>query len=545
MENQKYKPVVLVILDGWGIGISDEGNAISRARTPNITRFAAQFPHTQLRASGESVGLPHGEAGNSEVGHLNLGAGRIVYQDEPRIDMAIADGSFAKNSAFISALTHCHEKNGRLHLMGLIGAGTVHSNINHLYALLWLIKQNAFNNPVYLHLFTDGRDSPPTSASIYLRELEDRMKNLGIGQIATLSGRYYAMDRDNRWERTQKAFRAIVENNGEVASSPQEALTMAAQRGETDEFIKPTIMITPGKNGNIRDNDAVIFFNYRTDRPRQLTKAMVLHNFESINLKKLVYDRNKDRYMLAIEEDVDSPDAKTFTRKIKLNNLFFVTMTQYEKDLPVNVAFPPQPIPLPLAAVISSMGLRQLHISETEKYAHVTYFFNGGREDPYPGEDRIHIASPKDPTYDLKPEMSAREITTVCLERLNQNSYDFIVINFANPDMVGHTGNILATIKACEEVDTCFGNLSKKVLSRNGAIILTADHGNAEEMINEQTMEMDTYHSSNPVPIIIGCSSLANKPQVLGAGILADVAPTILKLMGLPISSHMTGRVLI
>lgn len=545
MVNQKFKPVVLVILDGWGISMPGEANAVTRAKTPNISRFASQFPHTQLRASGESVGLPHGEAGNSEVGHLNLGAGRIVYQDEPRIDMAIADGSFAKNPAFINALTHCKNHKSRLHLLGLIGAGAVHSNINHLYALLWLIKQNDFKNPVFLHLFTDGRDSPPTSASLYLREVEDKIRSLGVGQIATISGRYYAMDRDNRWERTQKAYQALVENSGEIASSADEALIRASQRGETDEFIKPTIMANPGKNGNIKDNDAVIFFNYRKDRPRQLTKALVLENFESINLKKLVYDHHKNRYMLAVEVNEDSPDAKTFTRNIKLNNLFFVTMSQYEKDLPVNVAFPPQPIPFPLAAVISSFDLRQLHISETEKYAHVTYFFNGGREDPYPGEDRIHIPSAKVATYDLKPEMSAREITTVCLDRLNQNCYDFIVINYANPDMVGHTGNILATIKACEEVDSCFGEISKKVLSQNGALILTADHGNAEEMINEQTKEMDTYHSSNPVPITIGCSDYNNNPQVLGAGILADVAPTILKLMGLPISSHMTGRVLI
>ncbi|MBI3384590.1 2,3-bisphosphoglycerate-independent phosphoglycerate mutase [Candidatus Gottesmanbacteria bacterium] len=545
MVKQKFKPVVLVVLDGWGISVPGEGNAVTRSKTPNFTRFSSQFPHTELRASGESVGLPHGEPGNSEVGHLNLGAGRIVYQDEPRINMAIADGGFVKNPAFIGALAHCQEQNSRLHLMGLIGAGAVHSNINHLFALLWLIKQNGFKNPVFLHLFTDGRDSPPTSASIYLREVEDKIKELHLGKIATISGRYYAMDRDNRWERTQKAYQAIVENSGEKAASAEEALTMVKQRGETDEFIKPTIIDNPGANGNIKDNDAVIFFNYRTDRPRQLTKAIVLPNFESINHKRLIYDHNKDRYMLAIEVDENSADAKTFTRKITLNNLFFVTMTQYEKDLPINVAFPPQPIPFPLAAVISSFDLRQLHISETEKYAHVTYFFNGGREDPYPGEDRIHIPSPKVATYDLTPEMSAFEITSVCLQRLNQNYYDFMIINFANPDMIGHTGNINATIKACEVVDSCLGEIGKKVLSQNGALIITADHGNAEEMINRETKEVDTYHSANPVPFIIGCSDYNNNPQVLGTGILADVAPTILKLMGLPISSHMTGRVLI
>lgn len=545
MANQKFRPVVLIILDGWGLSTPNDDNAITMAKTPNITRLVSQFPHTQLRASGESVGLPHGESGNSEVGHLNLGAGRIVYQVEPRINMAIADGSFVKNPAFIGALAHCQEQKSRLHLMGLVGAGSVHSNLNHLFALLWLIKQSNFKNPVFLHLFTDGRDSPPTSASIYLREVEDKIKELNIGQIATISGRYYAMDRDNRWERTQKAYRAIVENNAQVAASAEEALNLAKLRGETDEFIKPTIIDTPGSEGNIKDNDAVIFFNYRTDRPRQLTEALVLSNFESINHKKLIYDQNEDRYMLAIEVDENSPDAKTFTRNIKLNNLYFVTMTQYEKDLPVNVAFPPMPVPFPLAAVISSFDLRQLHISETEKYAHVTYFFNGGREDPYPGEDRIHIPSPKVATYDLKPEMSAREITSVCLQRLAENIYDFMVINFANPDMVGHTGNIQATVKGCEEVDSCIGEIGKKVLSQNGALILTADHGNAEEMINKETKEVDTYHSVNPVPFIVACADYNNNPQVLGVGILADVAPTILKLMGLPISSHMTGRVLI
>jgi 2,3-bisphosphoglycerate-independent phosphoglycerate mutase len=546
MQLEKTRPVVLIIIDGWGIGTPYNGNAISLAKTPVIRRLSAVYPHSVLSASGESVGLPHGEAGNSEVGHLNIGAGRIVYQDLPRINMSIADGTFGKNPVFFEAINHCLQHKSNLHLMGLAGTGSVHSSINHLYALLWLLKENNFKNPIFLHLFTDGRDSPPTSAPIYISEIENKLKSLGLGKIASISGRYYAMDRDNRWDRTQLAYQAMVEEKGEIANSALEAVEKAKLRNETDEFIKPTIILDDNQQvGKISDNDAVIFYNYRTDRPRQLVKAFVLPNFESIVPKKMIYDPNKDKYIIAMEEENDKTVSQTFKRNKILNNLFFVTMSQYEKGLPVNVAFPQQVVKFPLAAIISSMDLKQLHISETEKYAHVTYFFNGGREDPFPGEDRIHIPSPKIATYDLKPAMSAREITSVILQRIESNIYDFIVINFANPDMVGHSGNIQATIKACECVDECIGLIVSRVLNKKGSVIITADHGNAEEMINIHSGDVDTYHTSNPVPIILCHKVFENKPQYFTSGILADVAPTVLKFLGLPVVGEMSGRVLI
>lgn len=492
------------------------------------------------------MGLPHGEAGNSEVGHLNIGAGRIVYQDLPRINMSIADGTFGKNQAFVDAFAHVQQYKSNLHLMGLIGAGSVHSSLNHLYALLWLLKENNLQNRVFLHLFTDGRDSPPTSANIYVNEVEEKINSLQIGQIASISGRYYAMDRDNRWDRTKLAYECMVENKGEKASSVIDAVNKASGRGETDEFIRPTVILNSNNKpvAQINDNDAVIFYNYRTDRPRQLVKAFVLPNFESITPKKMIYDPNKDRFIMAQEESATDVST-TFKRNKVVDNLYFVTMTQYEKGLPVEIAYPQQVVSYPLSAVISSMGLRQLHISETEKYAHVTYFFNGGREDPYPGEDRIHVPSPKVATYDLKPEMSAKETTNIALQRIDSGIHDFIVINFANPDMVGHTGNIQATIKACETVDECLGLIIKKTLLKGGGVIVTSDHGNAEEKINPLTGGVATYHTHNPVPIIICQKSFENKPLYFTSGILADVAPTVLKLMGLPQSTEMSGRVLI
>lgn len=546
MALEKNKPVVLIILDGWGIAPPNAGNAITSADTPNMHYYNAHFPHTSLNASGESVGLPQGEPGNSEVGHLNLGAGRIVYQDLPRINMAIADGTFIKNPVFVEAINRCNNLNSNLHLMGLIGAGSVHSSINHLYALLWLIKQANFKRPVFLHLFTDGRDSPPTSASIYLKEVMNKINEIGVGTVSTISGRYYAMDRDNRWDRTQKAYEAMVEGKGENASDPLDAVNKALLRGETDEFIKPTILTGNDKKINmINNNDSIIFYNFRTDRPRQLVKAFVLENFENISPKKIVYDPYKDRYLMMMEKEVENAQTTTFTRKKVLSNIYFVTMTEYEKGLPVNVAFPLQNVKFPLAAVISTLALRQLHISETEKYAHVTYFFNGGREDAYTGEDRIHVPSQKVATYDLRPEMSAREITDITIQRINSAVYDFMVINFANADMVGHTGNFEATVKACTVIDECIGRICKATLAKNGAFIITGDHGKAECMIDDETKEKNTYHSHNHVPFILGAGKYADHPNILNTGILGDVAPTILKLMGLPVNSEMTGRVLI
>lgn len=543
----KNRPVVLLILDGWGVAAPSTGNAITTAETTNINRFFAYFPHTNLNASGESVGLPTHEPGNSEVGHLNLGAGRIVYQDLPRINMSIADGTFQKNQAFTGAIEHAVQNNSCLHLLGLVGAGSVHASNNHLYALLWLLKQSGFMRPVYLHLFADGRDSPPTSSFIYVKEVVDKLKDLGIGKIATISGRYYAMDRDNRWDRTQKTYQAMVENIGERAADPLAAVKVALNRGETDEFIKPTI-IADG-NGNpvaqINNNDSIIFYNFRTDRPRQLVKAFVMPNFETMTPKKVIYDPYQDNYLKLIEQENENAQISTFSRIIKLSNLFFVTMTEYEKGLPVIPAFPQQSVNYPLSAVLSSMSLKQLHISETEKYAHVTYFFNGGREDPYPGEDRIHIPSQKVATYDLKPEMSANEIASVCVQRIESKMYDFMVVNFANADMVGHTGNFESTVKACKVVDECVGKICNAVLANNGAFIITGDHGKAEVMIDEKTSEKNTYHSHNPVPFILGAPQYENQPLVLNTGILGDVGPTILRLMGLPIATEMTGRVLI
>lgn len=547
MVQIKIKPVVLLILDGWGIASASPTNAITTSQPSNINRFTARFPHTTLNASGESVGLPSQQPGNSEVGHLNLGAGRIVYQDLPRINMSIADGTFQQNQAFQDAMAHSIKNESCLHLMGLIGAGTVHSCNNHLYALLWLLKQANFLRPVYLHLFTDGRDSPPTSAFMYVNEVVEKIKTLGIGNIATISGRYYAMDRDNRWDRIQKAYQAMVENIGEKARDPLSAVKVALNRGETDEFIKPTIIVNSAGNpiSQINNNDAVIFFNYRTDRPREIVKAFVLPNFETMTAKKIIYDPYKDNYLRLIEEEYQNAQTNTFNRIIKLNNLCFVTMTEYEKGLPVTIAYPQQTVKYPLAAVVSSMALKQLHISETEKYAHVTYFFNGGREDPYPGEDRIHIPSQKVATYDLKPEMSAKEITSVSLQRIDSKMYDFMVINLANADMVGHSGKFEATVKACNVVDDCVGKICNAVLAKKGAFIITGDHGKAESMINESTSEINTFHSHNPVPFIFGAPQFDNQPTILNIGILGDVGPTILKLMGVPIPGEMTGRVLI
>lgn len=546
MINTKHRPVVLIILDGWGITTPGPGNAISLAKTPNIKTLQATYPHTKLTASGESVGLPHGEDGNSEVGHLNLGAGRIVYQDLPRINMAIADGSFAKNTAFLAAIKHVQDNQSALHILTLVGSGTVHASLNHLYALLWFLKNSNFTRPLFLHLFTDGRDSSPTSASNFIGEVEGYLHNLHIGKIASVIGRYYAMDRDNRWERTEKAYVALAEGGGETANSPEDAVSKASQRGETDEFIKPTVILENGKPiGCLNNNDAVIFANYRNDRTRQLVKAFVIPNFETMKTKKIIYDPYKDRYLKSLEEEPASSSTSTFKRNKIISNLFFVTMTEYEKDLPVEVAFPPEHVQFPLSAVISSFSLKQLHISETEKYAHVTFFFNGGREDPYPGEDRVHIPSPKVATYDLKPEMSANEITSVVLQRLRLNIYDFIVVNFANADMVGHTGKIAATMRSCEVVDDCLGKIVHAVLAQNGAVVITADHGNAEEMIDIETNGPETSHSTFPVPVIVVAKDYANHPIQLNQGILADIAPTILKLIGLPTSTEMTGRILI
>ncbi len=506
------RPVLLVILDGWGVAAASQGNSITRARKPNLDAYFASFPNTVLEAAGEAVGLPPGEAGNSEVGHTNLGAGRIVYQDLPRINMAIADGSFLTNPVFLEAFAHARGVGSAVHLMGLVGSGGVHSSIEHLYALLWLAKKQNLEK-VYLHLFTDGRDSPPYSSTQLFAELESKLDELGVGKIATISGRYFAMDRDQRWERTQKAYDAMVKGVGARAESALQAIEISYQRKITDEFIEPTVISSTGEVTTIKDNDSVIFFNFRPDRARQLTKSFVLDQFQG------------------------------FPRERKLENLYFVSITLFEKGLPTHVAFPAPQIDYPLASVVSSKNLRQLHIGETEKYAHITYFFNAGLEAAYPGEDRIHIPSPRVATYDTKPEMSSNEITEQVSERLKVGQYDFYVINFASADMVAHTGSLDATIKAVEILDGCVGKVVGEAMALGGATVLVGDHGNAEQMINPSTGEPDTEHTANSVPFLAVAGSLKDFPNPkLQSGVLADVAPTILTLMGIVPPEVMTGR---
>lgn len=538
------KPVVLIILDGWGLAPEGPGNAVTLARTPNIDRFWAVYPHTKLTASGEAVGLPRGEEGNSETGHLNLGAGQIVYQDLPRINMSIADGGFYQIPAFKAAASYVKKNNSNLHLLGLIGAGGVHSSLEHLFALLRFAKEEGLKQ-VFLHLFTDGRDSPPTSAPIYIAKIEEEIQKVGLGQIVTLCGRYFAMDRDNRWDRIKKAYEAMVQGVGNKETSASEAIKRSYEAGKTDEFLEPVVLVDKDKKpiGLIKDHDAVIFFNFRIDRPRQLTKAFVLPNFETLVIKKAAFDPYAERYGLRLYEVPE--ETTTFKRGKILSNLFFVTMTEYEKGLPTQIAFPPEPVKMPLARVLAENNLRQFHLAETEKERFVTYYFNGQREDPFPGEDRIEIPSPKVATYDKKPEMSAYEVTSELLKRLKTKMYNFIVVNYANPDMVGHTGVLKAGIKACEVVDECLAKVISTTINLGGVAVVTADHGNVEEMINISTGEVDTEHSTNPVPFIVIDKRFDSGGRILPQGILADVAPTILSLMGIRKPDFMSGRSLL
>lgn len=539
-----FKPVVLIILDGWGLAPPGPGNAVSLAKTPNFDSYFSAFPHTQLTASGQAVGLPKGEKGNSETGHLNLGAGKIVYQDLPRIDMAIADGSFFKIEAFLKAIEHVKKNNSNFHLMGLLGEGGVHSSIEHLFALLRFCKEQKIEN-VFLHLFSDGRDSPPNSSPVYIDQVNEKIKEIGVGRIATLVGRYYAMDRDNHWERTEKAYRALTEGLGNKFEDPKEGILNSYKNQKTDEFIESIIVVD--KDGRvlprISPHDTVIFFNFRIDRPRQLTKAFVTEDFERLVGQKIAFDPYTEKYYK--KTYVEQRIASIFPRGPKIPNLFFVTMTEYEKDLPVAVAFPPKPVSLPLGRILSHNGLRQLRITETEKERFITYYFNGQRERPFPGEDWVVIPSPPVPTYDKKPEMSAREITKTFLEKISQRLYDFILVNFANPDMVGHTGVLGAGIKACEVIDECLGEVVNAVKTIGGIVIISADHGNVEEMINLQTGQVDTEHSSNPVPFIVVGKQFLGKRMLLQTGILADVTPTILSLLGFHQPDEMSGRSLL
>lgn len=534
------KPVVLIVLDGWGLAPPGPGNAISLAKLTEYPRLRTQFPHAQLQASGDAVGLPPGEDGNTETGHLNIGAGRIVYQDLPRINMAVADGSYANNDAFLGAFNYAAAHNSNVHIMGLLSDGMVHSSRDHLYALLETAAGLGWHDRVLLHIFTDGRDSPPNAGIRFIRELEEKCQQYQVGKIATVIGRYYAMDRDRRWERTEKAYTALTEVINHTATSAAEALEKAYKSGITDEFIEPTVLLdAEGKPfPRIKNHDAVIFCNFRIDRPRQLTKAFVLPDFESHPTQGFDPYAVKYYHKHIVEED---SRLKPFTRKTVLQELFFVTMTEYERNLPVTVAYPPLVFKTPLGRVFSDLGLRQLRMSETEKERFVTYYFNGMRDEPFPGEDHLIVPSAKVATYDLKPEMSAREITDKLLDRLSIGVYSFILVNFANADMVGHTGNIQAAITACEVIDECLAKIVPAILSLGASCLITADHGNVEEMLGPEG-EIDTEHSTYPVPLLVIDKQFEAKSLTLPSGKLGDIAPTILALMGLPIPPVMTGK---
>ncbi|MEI8232266.1 MAG: 2,3-bisphosphoglycerate-independent phosphoglycerate mutase [bacterium] len=532
--------VVLVVLDGWGIGPDYAGNALKLAHTPTMDMLSITYPHTELVASGESVGLPHGEDGNTETGHLNLGAGRIVYQDLPRINMSIASGGFGQNKAFVKAIEHAKENNSNLHLLGLIGQGGVHSSNEHLYALMRFCKEQKLDR-VYLHLITDGRDSGPTSSPMYIAEVQKEISEIGVGTIATVVGRYFAMDRDHRWERINVAYEALVNGVGEGTHDILASIAARHAKNENDEFIKPIIL---NDTKRIASGDSVIFFNYRIDRPRELTRALTMsdedfvHHAESFDPYGVKYHKTH------IAEVVTS--EKIFPRPTRPSNLCFVSMTEYEKNLPVEVAFPPEFVEMPLSRVIALAGLRQLKLAESEKERFVTYYFNGQRELPFPGEDVNITPSPKVATYDLMPEMSGVEQTNKLIAAIQGELYDFILINFPNPDMVAHTGNLEASIQACTFIDTCITKIYERVMQKEGMhMLITADHGNVEELISLENGGVDTEHSAFPVPLLIVGRDFLNAGKSLSRGILADVAPTILKILGLNKPSSMTGRSLL
>jgi 2,3-bisphosphoglycerate-independent phosphoglycerate mutase len=507
------RPLVLIVLDGWGVNARREGNAIAQASTPNMDALVRSYPSTQISISGLDVGLPEGQMGNSEVGHMHLGAGRVVFQDLTLIHRAIEDGSFFSNPVLRGAMGAVKKSGGRLHLTGLLGDGGVHSHQRHLEALIELASKEKLK-AVYLHLFLDGRDTPPKSAEGFLRELSEKLNSYSFVKIATVSGRYYAMDRDKRWDRTEKAYRAITEGIGVRARAAEEAIEKSYRDGVTDEFILPAVIESVMPEGAIRDGDAVIFFNFRADRARQLTRALT------------------------------EKDFKEFPRDRPIALSSYVTMTEYDRSFGLPAAFPPRDLKNILGEIASRNNIHQLRIAETEKYAHVTYFFNGGQENKFPLEDRIMIPSVKDvPTYDLKPEMSAFEITGSLVEQIEADRYGLVILNYANADMVGHTGNFAATVRACEVIDECIGKVVEATVHHKGRVIITADHGNAEQMIDYDTGQIHTAHTSNLVPVIVVDAEL--KSVRLQRGKASDVAPTILRMFGIPQPAEMTGRSLI
>ena len=501
--------LLLLIMDGFGISNHKEGNAIYLAKKPNLDKLFKNYPNTLLGASGLDVGLPKGQMGNSEVGHLNLGAGRIVYQDITRIDKAIQDGSFFKNKVLINAVKKAKENNSSLHLIGLVSDGCVHSSLNHLYAILKLAKEYKLER-AWVHAFLDGRDTSPTAGKGYVKELLNKFQEIGVGKLSTISGRYYAMDRDKRWERVEKAYQAMVWGKGETASDPLKAIESSYKTNVTDEFMIPKV-VTYDENpqvGRIKPEDVGIFFNFRADRARELSRALTDKNFNQFK----------------------RPDNLTIP---------LVSMTLYDETLNTDIAFPQVKLYNILAEVLSKNNIPQLRMAETEKYAHVTFFFNGGVEDPYPGEDRIVIPSPKVATYDLKPEMSAYEVTERVIDEIKSKKYKVIILNYANPDMVGHSGILEATIKAVEAVDFCVGEVISAIKEVKGIAFVCGDHGNAEQMIDPQTGGPFTAHTTNPVPLILVDDDF--KGRLRPKGILADVAPTMLQYLGIEKPREMEG----
>jgi len=519
---RRPRPFVLVIMDGWGINPRQEGNAIALARTPNIDKLAKEWPHTAIRTSGEAVGLPDGQMGNSEVGHQNIGAGKRVLQDYTRVNGSIKDGSFFQNPALLKAIEHVKKNGSQLHICGLLGDGGVHAHETHLEALLRLANMHDIEH-VYIHSFTDGRDTSPTGGVEFMRLLQTRAREIGgehAAQVATVSGRYYAMDRDNRWDRTALTYFAMTRAEGVKAATAVGAIEQSYEQHVTDEFIVPTVVMEDQQPvAVVKAGDALIHYNFRPDRARQLTKAFVL-------------------------EELPPQAQGKFDRGPRLKNLQYVMMTAYEEGLDAAVAFRADEVEMPLARVISEQGLRQFHTAETEKYAHVTYFINGRRETPFPGEERLLVPSPKVPTYDLQPEMSAAGVTDSAVEHIRSGEYDLVIMNYANADMVGHTGVLEAAIKAVEAVDTGVGRVVETTLAVGGGLLITADHGNAEQLIDYETGKPFTAHTTYPVPLYLVVPQLA-QVRLRNEGILADVAPTILDILSIAQPKDMTGRTLL
>ncbi|HYN16134.1 MAG TPA: 2,3-bisphosphoglycerate-independent phosphoglycerate mutase [Terriglobales bacterium] len=524
------KPLVLIILDGWGYAPPSNANAISLARKPTYDQLQRDYPNTLIHTSGRYVGLPDGQMGNSEVGHLNIGAGRVVYMDITRIDLMIENGEFFSNPELLAAIKHARSGGRRLHIFGLLSDGGVHSSQEHLYALLRMAKQNGVDR-VFVHCFMDGRDTLPTSGAGYIEQLQQKMREYGVGRIASVEGRYYAMDRDRRWERIEKAFAAMVEGKGEGGTyvDPVQGVKDSYNKDVTDEFVLPFVCVDNRGEplARIRDEDACINFNFRADRARQITRALARKSH------------------LSAEDGRDLPGAEDLDRIISRErvpaNLHYLCMTRYDKQFTLPYLVAPESLSNILANVMASLHMRNLRVAETEKYAHVTYFFNGGVEQPFPGEDRVLVPSPKVATYDLKPEMSASGIADAVVKAVNDTAFDVIVVNFANADMVGHSGKIPPTIQAVETVDACLGRIYSAVRQKSAAMIVTADHGNAEMMIDPATGGPHTAHTTNPVPLII-VSDQDRKFSLRPDGALQDISPTVLGLLGIPQPKEMTGH---